>query len=167
MVLLKFIDIISIFFICSYLGIYKAKYFENRVIELNKFQNALVMFKGKIEFTYEPIKNIFEEISKIIYENNENIFKNIVERDCDICSSWNEEIMIIKNCLNMEDREIIKMLGKMLGKTDVKGQINEIELTLNLIERQIQKAEKEKEKNTKLYKTMGVVLGLGICIILI
>ena len=63
--------------------------------------------------------------------------------------------------------EIIKMLGKLLGKTDIKGQVNEITLTQNLVEKQIQKAEFEKNKNVKLYKTMGIVLGMGICIILI
>ena len=59
------------------------------------------------------------------------------------------------------------MLGKLLGKTDIKGQVNEIALTQGLIEKQIEKADIEKNKNVKLYKTMGVVLGIGICIILI
>ena len=167
MLLIKFIDIMLILSICSYLGIYKAKKFEDRVIQLNKFQNALVMFKGKVEFTYEPLKNIFEEISKIIYEDNENIFKNVIKSNGNICTNWNAETDLVKNNFNKEDREVIKMLGKMLGKTDVKGQVSEIELTMNLVGRQIQKAEKEKEKNSKLYKTMGVVCGLGICIILI
>jgi stage III sporulation protein AB len=36
-----------------------------------------------------------------------------------------------------------------------------------LIEKQIQKAEIEKSKNTKLYKSMGIIVGIGICIILI
>ena len=169
MIVLKFVDIIFILVICSYLGVYKSKKFENRVIELNKFQNALVMFKGKVEFTYEPLKNIFEEISRIIYDDSDNIFKNVFNKSNSksISELWNEEIKSINNSLNNEDREIIKMLGKMMGKTDVKGQISEIDLTMSLIERQIQKAEKEKAKNSKLYKTMGVVLGLGICIILL
>ena len=53
------------------------------------------------------------------------------------------------------------------GKTDVKGQISNILLTENLVQTQIDKAELEREKNTKLYKTLGVVLGVGICILLI
>ena len=167
MIILKFVDLACILLICSYLGSYKAKCFEKRVYELNKFQNALIMFKSKIEFTYEPLKIIFEDISKIIYENNQNIFFYVLKNDKNITLSWNEAISNTKSDFNDEDKEIIKMLGKMLGKTDIKGQVNEIDLCISLIKMQLKKAESEKEKNYKLYKTMGIVLGLGICIVLI
>ena len=167
MIILKFLNLIGILLICIYLGNYKAKGYENRVTELNRFQNALIMFKSKIEFTFEPIKSIFEDISKIVYENKENIFFNSIKDIKNLSKSWNNSTIEIKNGLNNEDKEIIKMFGKMLGKTDVKGQVNEIDLCISLIERQLKKAETEKEKNTKLYKTMGIILGLGICIILI
>ena len=166
MYLIKIITMLGIFFICLYIGNYKAKNYENRVIELNKFQNALVMLKSKIEFTHEPIKTIFEDISRIIYEDNNNIFEMTLNNTKDICGSWNNSINILKTNLNKEDKEVMRMFGKMLGKTDIKGQINEIELSMELIKRQINNAEKAKEKNFKLYKTMGAVIGLGICIIL-
>lgn len=167
MIIIKVINIIGIIFICAYIGIMKAKTYENRVIELNQFQNALVMFKSKIEFTYEPIKNIFEDISKVIYKDKQNIFGSVVKKDKDIYSSWCEAINELKNDLDIEDKEIIMMLGKLLGKTDIKGQVNEISLTQNLVEKQLEKAEAEKNKNVKLYKTMGIVCGIGICIILL
>ena len=88
MIIIKFINLIGILLICIYLGNYKAKSYEIRTAELNKFQNALIMFKSKIEFTYEPIKNIFEDISKIIYEKEENIFLNSIRNEKEISSSW-------------------------------------------------------------------------------
>ena len=167
MLFLKGLSLIGVIVICSYLGIIKAKTFENRVSELSKFQNALVMFKTKIEFTHEPIKNIFEEISKVIYKDEENIFLYTIKNQRNIYVSWNEGVDKIKKDFTKEDIEIIKMMGKLLGKTDIEGQVNEIELTKSLIEKQIEKAELEKIKNSKLYKTMGVICGIGICIILI
>ena len=92
---------------------------------------------------------------------------NALRNEKNITLSWNEAINNTKSDFNEEDKEIIKMLGKMLGKTDIKGQVNEIDLCISLIKRQLKKAESEKEKNYKLYKTMGIVLGLGICIVLI
>ena len=167
MFILKWINLIGIIIICTYIGILKSKTYENRVIELNMFQNALIMFKTEIEFTYEPLKSIFSDISKVIYENKENIFLNTINKNKNIYEAWSESINDIKNNLLDEDKEIIRMLGQLLGKTDIKGQVNEILLTQNLIEKQIEKAEYEKNKNMKLYKTMGIVLGLGICILLI
>lgn len=167
MIFLKNIILIGIVGISSYIGFLKAKTYESRVKELKKFQNSLIMMKSKIEFTYEPLKNIFEEISRIIYKNEENIFLNTINKNQEIFLAWSQSIDEIKNDLLLEDREIIKMMGKLLGKTDVKGQINEIVLTENLIQKQIEKAEIAKEKNMKLCRSMGIILGLGICIILI
>ncbi len=65
--IVKFIISILIIYICTYLGIYKAKTYENRERELKKIKNALAFFKSKIEFTYEPIQEIFMQISISIF----------------------------------------------------------------------------------------------------
>lgn len=166
MIFIKNIELIAIICICSYIGFLKSKTFENRVIELSKFQSALIMFESKLKFTYEPIKNIFEEISNIIYKDEDNVFYYTSKEEKDICVAWQNGI---ENNLyfNNEDKNIIKTIGKLLGKTDIDGQLSEISLGLNLVEKQIKNAEYEKNKNSKLYKTMGVILGIGISIILV
>ena len=166
MIFLKILNLGAIFLICFYIGNYKAKSYQCRVIELQQFLNGITMFKNKIEFTYEPINCIFEDISRVIYENRDNLFKEIQNKNEDINIAWIKETEKIKN-INNEDKEIIKMFGKLLGKTDIKGQLGQIDLTSKLIEKQIEKAEIEKNKNLKLYKTMGMVFGIGICIILV
>ena len=166
MLFLKILNLGAIFFICFYIGIYKAKMCQERVYELQKFLNGIILFKNKVEFTYEPINYIFSDISNVIYENGENIFKEIKNNNDDINISWIKSVERIKN-INNEDKEIIKMFGKLLGKTDIKGQLSQIELTQKLIEKQIEKAEFEKNKNSKLYKTIGIISGIAICIILV
>ena len=54
----------------------------------------------------------------------------------------------------------------MLGKTDLDGQISEIKLVQNFLNTQIEIAEKERQKNEKMYRTLGGVVGLAIIIIL-
>lgn len=166
MIIIKYISLLGILLISSYLGINKAKEYENRVKQLTKFQSALVMFKSKLEFTYEPIKNIFEDISKVIYGENDNIFIKVVNSKDDIFTSWKSAVESEKYLLP-EDKEIIQMIGKLLGKTDLSGQVSQINLGLNLVDKQIQIADSQMRKNVKLYKTMGIVCGIGICIILI
>ena len=165
---LKIFILLLIMLICTSLGILKAKSYNNRVVELKKIKNALEVLKSKIEFTYEPIQDIFREISKIVYANEENIFVQTLENisQCGVTESWNKAIEKNAN-LNEEDKSTIQMFGKLLGKTDKSGQINEINVTSKLIDTQIEKAEQEKAKNYKLFKTLGSVVGIGLCIILI
>lgn len=170
MLVLKLFVISGIIVICSYLGIQKAKTFEVRTEELKKIQSSLNMFKSKIEFTYEPIKDIFEEISKIVYQDKSNIFKNTInflQENYEITQAWNMAIINTQNYLDTEDKDTLKLMGKLLGKTDKLGQISEINLEKTLLERQIEKAENEKNKNVKLYRTLGIVFGIGIVIIFI
>ena len=120
MIVIKIIDIFLIICICGYLGFNKSKKFSNRVKNLKNIKNSLNIFKSKIEFTYEPIQDIFEEISKIVYQNKDNIFKTFCENINldDVSISWNHAVQDSKMELSEDDKEIIKMLGKMLGKTD-------------------------------------------------
>ena len=168
MIILKVLIFGLIILICSKLGIMKAKNYDNRVIELKKVKSSLEVLRSKIEFTYEPIKDIFCEISNIVYKNDNNIFQKSLENidSVGVYNSWNNAVE--ENIyLNNEDKETIKMFGKLLGKTDKLGQINEINVTSKLLDIQIEKAENEKNKNFKLFKSLGLISGIGICIILL
>jgi len=167
LVILKIFILVLIMIICVQIGILKAKSYENRAVELKKIKSSLEVFRSKIEFTYEPIRDIFCEISKIIYEETENIFKNTVKfmDKYDVNNSWNMAVdtnVWLKN----EDKSTIKMFGKLLGKTDKSGQINEINIMSKLLDGLIEKAESENNKNFKLFKSLGICVGIGICIIL-
>ena len=69
--------------------------------------------------------------------------------------------------MTKEDIDVLKGLSNMLGKADLEGQISEIKLTDRFIDVQLEKAEEECKKSTKMYKTLGVVIGLAIVIVLI
>lgn len=56
---LKCINLILIIIIPSYIGIFKSHKFKSREFELKELKVALGMFRSKIEFTYEPIGEIF------------------------------------------------------------------------------------------------------------
>lgn len=167
--LIKNISLILILLICSYLGINKSREFHKRELELKKLKNALNIFKTKINYTYETIGEIFKEISKLEYQDNENIFMNtinILDKQ-GLGVAWDKSIIDTKTYLNEEDKEVLKMLGKTLGKTDKEGQISEIELVSNFLDKQILVAEEARGKNEKMYKTLGITIGLTLVIIFI
>ena len=144
------------------------KYF-NRVSELKEMKNALNMFLTKIRFTYESVPESFREIGNSIDGNVGKIFRTSSElmKEKNAGDAWEETIEKIETNMKEEDKAIIKNLGRMLGKTDLEGQVSEIKLVQEFLNTQIEVAEKERQKNEKLYKTLGGVVGLAIVIILV
>ena len=58
-------------------------------------------------------------------------------------------------------------LGRLLGQTDLDGQLSEIEVVNDFLTAQLENASEERRKNEKMYRTLGLVTGLTIAIILI
>ena len=56
---------------------------------------------------------------------------------------------------------------KNLGRSDIDGQINIIQNGIKVLENQIIEASDIKNKNSKLYKTVGIITGVMIVIICI
>ena len=170
MIFLKIIVYIALFISCYLIGLLTSKRYVNRVDELREFKNALNIFKTKIRFTYEPIPEVFKQISNSLNNNVGNVFNKSAEymKIKTAEYSWNKAVDERTGLsLLKEDVDVLKNLGKLLGKTDLEGQINEINLVENFLDNQIAKSEKERANNEKLYKTLGVVCGLGLVIVLI
>ena len=155
-IFIKIIGLLTVAFAFSVLGILLSSKYKNRVKDLKEFKKAINIFETKIKFTYEPIPDIFNEISKNSNENIGNIFKiaSIKMKNNDATSAWNEALEQVYTNMNKEDIEVVKELGKMLGKTSIEGQLSQIELVRNFLDEQIKKSEIECNKNEKLYKTL-------------
>ncbi len=152
----------------SLLGRYIAKRYGNRLKELEEMRTALNIFKSKISFTYSPIPEIFEEISQNLKGNIGRIFEVSKEKMKNTTANiaWEEAIEEVPSNLNKEDKYTLKTLSKLLGQTDVEGQISQIDITQKFLEEQIKEASEQKQKNEKLYSKLGTTIGLAIVIIL-
>ncbi len=169
MIIIKYIFIILVFFITFLIGYLISKRYSNRVAELKELQTGLNILETKIKFTYEPLQEIFLQMSQILNGNIGILFKKIAYsmEDKSTQKAVIKALSDTQTNLKEEDKKIIENLGKVLGKTDKDGQVSQIELTSTFLKSQIQKAEKEEEKNSKLYKTLGATVGLAFVIILI
>lgn len=169
MQIIKYITLILILSSTTYIGILISKKYLNRVKDLKEMKNALNMFSTKIKFTYEPIPQTFKEISQKTKPNISNIFKNVCEKmnTENAGKAWEEALEESNTNMTKEDIEVLKNLSNLLGKVDIEGQVNEVELVENFLDTQIELAEEEKQKYVKMYKTLGITIGLAVVIILI
>ena len=168
MVFVKYFILFLILVSSTLIGKFLSNKYIYRLEELEDIKNSLNILKTKIKFTYEPIPEVFGEIAENVNSNISRLFL-LAKQNMEKMSAGKafEEAVDNFTCnLKSEDKKVIKMLSKLLGRTDVEGQISQIEITEEFLENQIKEAEEEKKKNERLYTRLGTVIGLTIVIIL-
>ncbi len=168
MIVIKYLILFLILVASTLIGRSLSKKYVYRLKELEEIKNSFNILKTKIKFTYEPIPELFQELENTKCRNVGNIFKLAKEKmeNENISTAWENAIEESVTNLKKEDKEVLKSLGKLLGRTDVEGQMGQIETTESLLENQIKEALEEKLKNEKLYSRLGTTIGLAIVILL-
>jgi stage III sporulation protein AB len=167
--IIKIVSLLLIFLSCFYAGITISNKYKKRVEELKEVKKGFSVLETKMKYTYDVLPEIMKDISIGLEKNVSNIFAKTAINMKKYCAqdAWNNAIEECYTNMNKEDIEVLKGFGKLLGKTDLSGQVSQIELTNKFLETQIEKAEQELRVNAKLYKTLGAVCGLAIVILLV
>lgn len=116
MQIIKYCMLFFIFTSSVLIGRYISKQYSYRLKELEEIKNALNIFKTKIKFTYNPIPEIFNEISKTANTNISKLFREAKEKMKNGTASiaWEEAVEEIESNLKKEDKQAIKTLSKLL-----------------------------------------------------
>lgn len=65
------------------------------------------------------------------------------------------------------EKELVKDIGKKLGKSDISGQLNAIKYEKLELEKMIRSADEDNCRKSKLYRSLGVLCGAFIVIMFI
>lgn len=172
--LLKVIGIILVLLSSSFIGIMLSMNCRKRPQQLRELQVMLQMLENSICYLSEILTDAFDRIfngnnseTGVFFGIASSNMKNI--KNCNAEDAWNMSVSenILKTALNKEDEKILLSFGKMLGNSDVEGQIKNIRLTLNQLKIQEEKAEKARIKNENMYKSLGILGGMAIVTVLI
>lgn len=171
---LKTLGCILILGSCSLIGFLYGENLRNRLIQLKEIEQALYQLENEIVYTRtslpeiffhvaqkcnKPIKNIFLDVSKLLYNNEVNSvyegFRKAIE--------LNKELISVKK----EDIDVLLDLAKSLGESDVEGQKSILSLSLNNLKKQVNTAEIIMQKNIKMYRYLGFSFGAILVIMIL
>jgi stage III sporulation protein AB len=144
-----------------------------RAQELRDLQGMLQMLENEISFLSSPLTEAFEGIQKTS-RSKAAVFFQLAEgklrsgSGMNAYEAWETSVRegIKKTSLNAEDEEILVTFGKLLGSSDVEGQVKNIRLALSQLKMQEQKAEDNRYKNEAMYRRLGILGGLAVVIVL-
>ncbi len=170
---IKLLGCLLVVFAASALGFSKAAEFSARLNCLMDVQSALRRFEGEIAFTKTPILEVFTKLAKDSGGWVSKVFSDVVEqlKQCDgipASEAWRTAVFRSKeSMLKNEDIEIILDFGKCLGSTDVDGQLLNLSAVIAQLDRQMENARETRDKNQKLYRSLGVYAGILIAVLLL
>ncbi|MBE5822332.1 MAG: hypothetical protein E7311_07105 [Clostridiales bacterium] len=171
MYIIKIMLCLGILEISTYLGMVFSKKLDNRVKEYTELQNILIYIKTSIEYLGLDIIQIFEELyGKYKNMNFGILFKNILDeiRMNNISLKEGIEKSVDKYAFMFSaNLDILKELGNNLGKSDTITQINNLCLYEERLKEKIAEATENKKKKEKMYKSLGIICGIMLVIVLI
>ena len=167
--MLKYICIVMIVSASAMGGIYFSSALKNRVISLKQINYMLeeiyIMLRYRSATVYEIVETLCNDerfagldFLKELKFSAENSFQE----------SWCRAVeKNIPSGLKKSDRELLLNIGKKLGTSDLEGQLGAVKLRQAETAAAVSSAEEEYSRKAKLYRTLGVLTGVFIAIMLV
>ena len=140
---------VLVFLVCIALGFLKSLSLKERVESLKYYNNSLNILSERILRQQGEIKEILPHSFKDggVYIENGKIIADI-------------------KGFNKKDNKLSDDFLKDLGKLDIKGEYDRTKLYSSLFEKEAVLAEEKYNEQSKLYRSLGVMIGIFICIFL-
>lgn len=161
---MKYIIILIVAILFGYVGYGFSMYYKNRAKFFKSLELLFENLKTEIRFSQAKLIEVLKSYNtnskevKIVINN----FINCLEYDLEM----NQE-HLFKNIkiLNDDEKNILLIFFKSLGKFDTYNQTNQLENQKNEIASLHKTAEEESKKYTPLYMKLGIILALVVALI--
>ncbi len=167
--MLKGICIMIIIFTSSFGGLYFSSALKNRVISLKLINYMLEEIYIMIEYRSATVYEIAEALRQDSRFKELGFLKELqFSPERSFQQSWCEAVEKNKPCgLKKKDHELLINIGRKLGTSDIEGQLGAVRHRQAEAEAAVSEAEEEYSQKAKLYRSLGVLTGVFISIMLI
>ena len=169
----KLIGAVVILISSIFIGTVLSNNYKKRPVHLKELQNCLYVLKSEMSFLMNYLPTALLNVYKTSHHQIGEIFKDcssfLVTNPSDgVYAAWQKSIQknISNTSLNQEDKNVILSFGRLLGETDLEMQINNILMMIEKLKFQEQKAEYERQKNQKISKSLSIMGGIAIVVLI-
>lgn len=173
MLIIKIIGMASILISTTKVGFIYASFFNKRTQQLRQWQVALNILAAEITYgqtplaiackriskqTAYPIANFFTIFAEEILLGKDNVAKLFAQS---LQRTWKQ------TALSTEEYNVLLQLGESLGLHDPGSQEKQITLTREHLQAITETAIIEQQKNEKVFRTLGVLGGILLVVLLL
>lgn len=165
----KYIFVVLVIAIPSIIGLKKSRKYEQREQVLKESEVLFKRISQDMKYSLTTIPNAIEGARQDFNTMLKDILGSISTAILNNTYSDMEVIGEIDTlpALKPYDKQVISKGITSLGTSDIDTQLNIIQNTIGIIQELEEEARADKNKNSKLYRTLGLVTGLMLAIIVI
>ena len=158
----------------SLIGSIKAGELKERVENLLELNRMIVLLQGELRFHHATLSEAFENVEKRMEGSFAECLKTFVEKlrskdSGGFEKSWSEftEQLLEKKLFLNSDQGIFRVIQNALGYLDLTLQKDSMELAVLQIEDAVKEAKRQQEEKEKLYRIMGVTIGMLLTLVVL
>lgn len=158
----KITGIVSIFIASAMTGVIMATKLNERVKLLGEIRQASIQIRSDFEYRAPVLSECFEKRGRFF-----SLVSELISREGYLPDDAVKKACCTFKQLKNEEKEILISFGENLGAEEICGQISNISWLIKELDEVIMRAKEEYSTKGKLYKSSGVLAGLGFAILLI
>ena len=174
MILMRIIGAVIVIGASAIAGVYYGNLETYRMRDLLEFKKALTILRSQIEYARTPLPEAMLAIAVRVRESVGKVFEMCAElleheRNEKVAHIWAAAVDQYKDALflTQEDTDQLKDFGAQLGNMDSEAQIMNISMLIDYIDERTALLNQSRDKNKKLYRSLGILGGALIVIIFI
>ncbi len=170
---MKWFGAILIILSTTLAGFTIANRYRERTRQLRQLKVTLQTLEAEIVYGLTPLSEASQKISTMIASPLADFFstfsKILSAGKHSVPEAWNQSLQQTMQLLSLEksDLEILKQFGQTLGQHDREHQQKQISLTILHLEKEELEAKDAQQRYEKMVKSLGLLTGLLIVILLI
>lgn len=145
-----------------------------RIGNLYTLKRMAQLFEGEIRYGNALLEEVFVSCARRLPEPFATFLSQIGQKlsvlpGVLLGDIWEREVKesLKQTCLTRQDKEELRLFGRQLGHLDIQMQQKVIKQYESVLDRELEELQGEAQKKQKLYRTLGVLSGLFVLILLL
>jgi len=170
--MIKLIGAVFILLATSWAGFESSKHLRERTKQLRQLKVALASLEAEIMYGHTPLdeaaQHLASQMTKPLSWLFQSFAKKLKEGKLSVKEAWEESINDTwrYTALKQGEKEVLIQFGETLGQHDLLSQQKHIQLALVHLKREEEDAVDTERRYEKMMKSLGVLSGLLIIILL-
>lgn len=171
--MLKFAGAVLVIGAAAMLGFVQASHYAKRPKQIRQLISALQRMETEIIYALTPLPAALASLSRQIAEPLSSLFRHTSEQLNDASGTstreiWQQNVKEVwkRTSMKLPEQEIVLQLGHVLGLTDRGDQVKHLRLAVSQLQAEEEDSREEQRRFEKMWKSLGVLIGALIVILM-